>query len=319
MSAEARTGLPAYAALPRNADGIAVSWGLFGEDDELGTVNLLDAAAVRRGLAAAVDGAVHSLNWQVDLPRPNPFRPTPQRVQLAKRGTSRDDYLEPLYLQFSTQWDGLRHVGLPSSGFYNETSAGRVDDPGEDVLGIHRWAEHGIVGRGVLLDAAAAFAEAGRAFDPMTVETISVEDLDTIAARQRVTLEPGDILLVRTGWIEAYEALDQSAREALDVNMTVAGLEPSERMAAWLWNHGVAAIAADNTGVEPMPLVEGFPLGALHGYLIAGLGMPYGELFRLDGLAAACRAASRWTFLFTAAPLNVRGGVGSPANALAVT
>ena len=46
--------------------------------------------------------------------------------------------------------------------------------------------------------------------------------------------------------------------------------------------------------------------------------MPIGEYFWLDGLADACAADGRWTFLFTSAPLNVSGGVGSPPNALAL-
>ena len=54
------------------------------------------------------------------------------------------------------------------------------------------------------------------------------------------------------------------------------------------------------------------------GRIIPGFGMPLGEFFWLDDLAAACAADGRWAFLFASAPLNVRGGVGSPPNGLAV-
>lgn len=56
----------------------------------------------------------------------------------------------------------------------------------------------------------------------------------------------------------------------------------------------------------------------LHRRLIPGFGMPIEEFFWLDDLSAACATDRRWSFLFASAPLNVPGGVGSPANALAI-
>ena len=56
----------------------------------------------------------------------------------------------------------------------------------------------------------------------------------------------------------------------------------------------------------------------MHRVLIGLLGMPIGELWHLDPLAAACAADRRWSFLLTAAPITVVGGVGSLANAIAL-
>jgi hypothetical protein len=56
----------------------------------------------------------------------------------------------------------------------------------------------------------------------------------------------------------------------------------------------------------------------LHPVLLAGFGMPIGELFDLEDLAAQCTKAERWTFFFTSEPLNVVGGVASPPNALVI-
>jgi hypothetical protein len=75
-------------------------------------------------------------------------------------------------------------------------------------------------------------------------------------------------------------------------------------------------VAADNVAFEAHPIDSGPE--SLHRFLIPGFGMPIGEYFWLDGLAAACARDHRWTFLFTSAPLNVLGGVGSPPNALAL-
>jgi hypothetical protein len=75
-------------------------------------------------------------------------------------------------------------------------------------------------------------------------------------------------------------------------------------------------VVTDNPAVEQTP---GDPaVGSLHRRVLMSLGMPLGELFDLDTLAARCAADGRWTFAFTAAPLPLVGGVGSTANALAV-
>ena len=60
------------------------------------------------------------------------------------------------------------------------------------------------------------------------------------------------------------------------------------------------------------------PFGFLHRVLIGSLGMALGELWHLDDLAADCAADGACEFFLTSAPLNVRGGIGSPPNALAL-
>jgi hypothetical protein len=102
--------------------------------------------------------------------------------------------------------------------------------------------------------------------------------------------------------------------------MSQPGIAPGDDMVAWLWDHRVAAIAADNCGVERMPVVDRSSVhGFLHPTLIAGLGMALGELFFLDDLASHCERTGRYTACFMSAPMNVPGGVGSPGNALAIT
>lgn len=309
--------LPTYAQLQARTDAPPGSaWHVFGPDDELGTINLLDNRSVLAAAGEIRTGDVFALNWRVDLPSPNPWRDTPQRTQVAG-GDARDDFLTPFYLQFSTQWDGLRHVGLPE-GFYNGIPADVVDDADSTTLGIQGWAERGIVGRGVLLDVARHAELMGRPIDPSTRFCITPELLDATADTQGVTLGAGDILLIRTGWVRWYETLEQDARAAaMAADAAQVGVEPSERIAGWLWDKHVAAVAADNLAVEVTPL-DMTPGNFLHYRIIGGFGMPIGELFRLEHLAAFCADVRRWSFLFASAPLNVPGGVGSPANALAI-
>jgi len=82
----------------------------------------------------------------------------------------------------------------------------------------------------------------------------------------------------------------------------------------------------DNADIYRL-FVMGFPVeqfhvhslsGFLHFNLLPLLGMPLGELFDLDPLAAECERAGAWDFLFVSAPINVRNGVATPPNAVAI-
>lgn len=311
--------LPSYDELRARTDGApaGTAWGVFGDDDEIGTINLLDSGRVLAGLAEARLGEVHSLNWDIGMPAPHPYRVVPVRVQTGAGTFARDDHVEHLHLQFSSQWDGLRHINLDGT-FYNGVDAATVDDPDSTVLGIQHWSRRGIVGRGVLLDVARHCAATGRPIDVGDTFGIDVALLDEVVAAQGVTIETGDILLVRTGWAGWFEGLEPAQRGARFTQTSgQPGLVADESTAAWLWDHHVAAVAADNMAVELAPL-DMVPGRFLHFRIIPGFGMPLGELFWLDDLAAACAADRRWTFLFTSAPLHVVGGVGSPPNALAI-
>ena len=83
-----------------------------------------------------------------------------------------------------------------------------------------------------------------------------------------------------------------------------------------LWNWHVAVLACDNPAVEVMP---GDPaVGSLHRRLLPLLGFAFGEMLDYTVLAEELKRRGRWSFMFTAVPLNLPGGVGSPANAIAI-
>ncbi len=310
--------LPTYRDLLARTDAPpGTSWRLFGDDDQLGTLNLLTPEHAARSAALVRSGEVFSLNWNVELPDPSPFRQPPVRHQIGAGGFGRDDWLDRFYLQGSSQWDALRHIAHPRLGFYNGVAADRVDDPAGDALGIHHVARRGMVGRGVLLDVAGHQKAAGRPFRADECFRISADLLDEVARAESVTIEQADLLLVRTGWTGWYARLSQAERNDVGPATPQPGLEPVERTVEWLWDHRIAAVAGDNLSLECMPL--DFREGkCLHFWLIPCLGMPIGELWWLDDLAAACARDRRWTFQLVSAPLNVRGGVGSPPNALAI-
>lgn len=308
--------LPLFDELPLNDTlGLRYAWDVFGEDDNLGTINLLTPARVAAAAAEVRTGQMISLDLPLDLPSPPLFGRQPYRHEVfALSRNEMDDRLDNFHLQASSQWDALCHVRAREFGYWG----GRTDNPTNDHndLGIEHWANHGISGRGVLVDVGGFLAAEGRPLDPMTPVMISASLLAETLEAEGVTLQTGDVLCLRTGWVGAYKRLDLAGRTAYAAAPEMCGLRPDEDMARFLWNNHIAALCCDNPAVEPLP---GDPsIGSLHRRVLPMLGLALGEMFDFEGLAEASHADGRFTFLFVAVPLKVPGGVGSPANALAL-
>jgi kynurenine formamidase len=307
---------PRYRDLP---DGDAR--GVFGPSDRLGCLNLLTDERTRAAASLIRTGETFSLNGSiVDWPNPSPagrdVRPRPRHhVYELVPGIVFDDFIDGHYLQSGSQWDGFLHVRDPASGAWYNGNA----DPAQ---GIESWASRGIAGRGALLDLARWSEKTGDPVDWRARREFSAADLEACAAAQGLRIEPGTILLVRVGWEQGYarltaqERIEHAPEDPRD-RSPVPGLAPSDAIAELLWDWGVAAIACDNPSLEVTPYRVDLR-DSLHMLLLARLGMPIGELWLLDRLAAACDAGSRHEFFVASAPLHLPGGVGSPANAIAI-
>ncbi|MHA6622712.1 cyclase family protein [Pseudonocardia sp. DLS-67] len=325
---------PTYDELLARTDAPAGSaWGLWGGDDQLGTLNFLTPQRVVRAAGLVRTGTRFNLDFPVNAfePYPSGTRHPARHHTFANNPYHRDDWVDSFYLQSSSQIDSLRHVGHPEHGFYGGRAKEEITDDG-DTLGIQNYAQAGIVGRGVLLDVDRYLAAQGRPLQLNDPTAFDADLLDAVADAQGVRLEEGDLLLIRTGWAGRYLALTERERAALNSARSTPGLAQTEAVVRWLWDHRVAMVAADNTGVERFPaqdsdfVVDGLPKpergpdhnGMIHRPLIALLGMAMGELWALDELAADCAADGRYEFLLTASPLNLAGGAGSPSNAIAI-
>jgi kynurenine formamidase len=306
--------LVAFDDLPvLEALGLQHAWTVL--DRDLGTLQKCSEQTVQAALSSARSGTVVNLNLPITEPDPPLFgrSPVEHEIFYPDRNTL-DDRLDAFYPQSSSQWDGLRHVRAREHGFFG----GWTDafPAGGGPLGMEHYAEHGIVGRGLLLDVVAHRARQGRDYDPLSGETIHADELREIVAAQQIDLRPGDVLCIRTGWIEAYRALEVEARLAIAETIRVSGLAGSEDVARFLWDSHAAAVAADNPTVEVAP--GDAAIGSLHRRLIPMLGFAVSELLDLERLAGLCAADGRWDFLFVAVPLNIPGGISSPANAVAI-
>lgn len=331
---DSRDGLPSYAELFDRTDAPAgSSWGLFGDESDLGTVALLTPERVFAAAMLVRTGTVVRLDLPLDAFKVPlvPHRPKLVHSIISNGHNHRDDFVEQLFLQVGTQLDGLRHIRDETAGFYNGVADDEVSVD-NDRLGIGGWAKHGIVGGGLLLDVDRYFRSVfGRACDHRAGEQLGPQVLDAVLQAQGSVLRPGSILMIRTGWLTWYrQELNPQERAALGADLRCAGLAQSEEMLAWLWDRRISVVACDNPAVEALPTDtrspfvhansgrDGLRAGMLHPALIARLGLALGELWDLDELATLSNADGRFDAMVVANPLYLPAAVGSPANAVAI-
>lgn len=308
------SGRPRYRDLP---DGCA--WDLL--DADLGALSLLTPERAAAAAALVRRGDSFRLDLPLDLPDPPFFGREAMHHEIFHiLDNVLDDRLDNFFPQASTQWDGLGHFGHSARGYFPGRSAEEV----RDAPGVLAWTDRGVVGRGVLLDVARHTP-----VPPDEPFVVTADLLDATAAEQGVDLREGDVCCVRLGWVAWYRSLDADGRAQVSeasrsyLELRTPGLGPGREIAEWLWDHGVAALAVDNPGVEPFPVSAVLPPGAgvdetLHARVLALLGIPLGEFFDLDALAEDCARTGVYEFCFTSAPLRLPHGIGSPPNALAL-
>lgn len=183
----------------------------------------------------------------------------------------------------------------------------------------------GIAGRGILLDFFTFAQSVGKSYNPIEGYGISFDDLMACIQYQEdmsgknIEFLPGDILIIRCGYTHSYLKLGKDEERAVGQKLPPqgCGVEQDVRLLEWLWENHFAAVAGDSPGFESFPPKKdaGF---LLHEVLLAGWGCPIGEMLWLEDLALACASRKRYTFFVASSPLNVFGGVASPANMMAI-
>lgn len=291
------------------------NWGRWGTEDERGTLNFVTPEVVRRGAACVKRGAVFNLGLPLAADGPqigqggrvNPLHimtATEGRLGAAPDGPRYADDIIVMPLQCATQWDSLAHVYYGGQ-LYNGFPATNVTAGGAARDAIDRLGP-GIVSRGVLLDLARARGVERLA--PGLV--IGPADLEAAERAQGVRVESGDVLLVRTGHLSVFTR--DGDRVGYMRQMPGLGVACVE----WLHAREVAAIASDTNAVEVIPFEDPAVPLPVHALCIRDMGLTLGEMFDLDALAADCAADGVFQLFFSAPPLRVTGGVGSPVNPL---
>lgn len=334
------------------------TWGDWGADDELGRLNLVTPAKVLAGIAEVKLGRTFCLSLPLDYPGGqvlNPRRSPPVLKPTLRDGKPNMNYPlrcdDPtltdivsddqviLTLQYSTQWDSLAHVGqmfdadgdgVAEDVYYNGFRAGRdivgpvfYDAKGNQTpneapqgarhLGLEPMAKSCIQGRAVMIDLEAHFGRSGK--------IVGYEDLMGVLAQDKVTIEPGDFVCLRTGFAQLL--LEMNKKPDRDVLFaTTSALDGRDpKLLQWVTDSGLVALLADNYAVEASParpcLDDRCASLPLHAHCLFKLGVYLGEMWYLTELADWLRANGRTRFLLTAPPLRLPGAVGSPATPVA--
>ena len=284
------------------------NWGRWGDDDELGTLNLVTPAKSKAAAALVREGVAVSmaldLNTVQDELNANPFRHSVATGTFSGHEVAGDDYGVQYHGFAHSHIDDLAHFAHKGK-LYNGFGFDTIKPSGATKLGIHHL-KNGIFARGVLVDMpwlkGVDFLEPGTA--------ITIDDFTAWEKKTGVTVGSGDVLLVRTG---RWERVRQKGQ--WNFLQAAAGMHAS--VAKWLKARDVALIGCDGVS-DVMPSgVEGLA-NPLHELVLVGLGLRILDNLDLDQVAVAAKERQRWEFLFVGAPLRVVGGTGSPLNPLAV-
>ena len=282
--------------------------GRWGDDDQRGTLNLIDEAAVRRGAAAVRQGRSFSLAIPFDADGPQtggiPGRDNPSlemiAVNVAYTGdpdgfTTSDDRMA-MGVQAATHWDALSHVGYEGL-LYNATPDSVVSAAGAARLGIEHMGP--VASRGLLLDVARLHGVDH--FDDGY--PITGDDLDAAAAAAGVVVEPGDLVLVRTGHMHYLRIGEKDRYREVSPGLSTRSVE-------WFRDHDVAGVATDTLVLECFPGEDPAVLLPVHMIHLRDLGLAQGQLWHLDDLAADCAADGQFDVFLTATPIPLTGASG---------
>jgi kynurenine formamidase len=289
------------------------NWGRWGSADERGALNLLTPERVAAAARLVRDGVTISLSLPLNTIAAV-HNPMPADHHMTMLGTTAVD-TDPVHFikdyvgldyhnDGHTHIDALCHIAYEGR-LYNGRSEDVVTAEGAEVEAIETLKD-GLFGRGVLLDIPRVreveWLEPG--------DHIFASDLQRAEREQRVTVGEGDILLVRTGHVRRLAECGP-----WNTPQEKAGLHPSAM--EFVAVRGVAALGSDGNNDTAPSSTDGvgFPI---HVLAIAAMGIHLLDYLQFEDLRRQCERTGRWEFLFTAAPLRIVGGTGSPLNPVAV-
>ena len=315
--------------LPEHLEAIRAkvsNWGRWGDDDEIGTGNLLTPQAAQRGAAAVRSGRRFSLAVNLDLVGPQVGQP-PRRMNALRTMTSineRDEAAPGMWLgtddlvtmstAAGTHVDALSHITYDGFMYNGFPASNVIASAGAITCGVEKVPE--IVTRGVLLDVAQVHGVAGLdEVDPGYA--ITGADLDAAAELAGVTVVTGDAVLVRTGDMRHFLAGDRD-RYALGDQYRFPGL--SIHSIEWMRSHDVSAAFVDTYPYESFPPAspDWSDTLAVHMLHLRDIGLIQGQNWNFEALAADCAADRQYDMLLVAAPEPITGACSAPINPVAV-
>ena len=292
----------------------------WGPKDEIGRLNLMTPAS-RAAILARIDGGksydlavdfyVGMPSWQAagdppyqmwmtHTPKGNVVADSMQVGDAMNRHVSYTGSAVSMYAHMGTHIDALNHFGLNGKIWNGFTEEHYLGDRGWTVTGAEKLPP--IVARGVLIDVAVA---KGLSQLPDNYR-VTRQDLRAALTQQKITLEKGDVVLIRTGRMQHYEQA-----QAYMANPPGLSLDAATFLVE---DGGAMVVGADNLSFEAFPSeVEGNYL-PVHTYLLAQQGTPILELVDLEALSRD----KVYQFAFIGASLKFRGGDAAPIRPVAL-
>jgi len=289
------------------------NWGRWGDEDELGTLNLITPEVTARAASCVRTGKTFGLGLSLSEDGPQ-IGAVPGRINPVHRMTQvnaaffedpdairfSDDVVE-MGLQCATHWDALSHASYKGT-LYNGFPAESITEDGAARCSSDRIRT--LVSRGVLLDVART--KSVERLDGGYV--ITSDDLEQAA---RVDVRPGDVVLIRTGHIQLLASGDKRG-----YGMRAPG--PGMDAVRWFRRHDVAAAATDTMSFEVFPCEHDDLFFPVHLLDLVEMGMIQGQNFDLEELAADCADDGVYEFLLEATPDPFLKAVGAPVQPIAV-
>ncbi len=281
--------------------------GRWGDDDELGTLNLITPEKRVAAARLVTEGRVISLGRDLGFERTvTNTDPPVYRMQFSAWAEPLgflDSVLLTTHGLDATHLDALGHVNFEGA-LYNRRAAVDVVGPsGLSFASIHAMRD-GIVTRGVLLDVArsrgVSWLEPG--------DQVSPTDLERAEELAGLRIEPGDALFVRIGSYERDDALGQGEL------MPRAGLDAAS--VAWLHKRDIAVFSGDCAERMPSPYPR-MPL-PLHQIGLVAMGLVLLDNTDVAEISRVAAATGRSAFMLACAPLRLPGATGSHLNPLAL-
>ena len=309
---QARPSLETEADFLRAMEELS-NWGRWGPEDGLGAANFITPAKRRAATALVTEGLSISLAHDViqeDAVDGGTYLDR-QVLRVSDTGASdRYQYTGTYHGAIHSHLDAVAcHVMFEGTG-YNGVTREAIETTGGCPQGSIHELRDGIMTRGILFDATLL---PGRATPEGWLEpgdAITWADLEQLEQIEGVRVSEGDVILLYTGRWKRRAALG-----AWPTSEGVAGYQAD--VAYFLKERGVSFIGHDMyNDVSP----HGFPESVglpLHRLALVSLGVSIFDNLDFERLSEEARRLNRYEFLFTAAPLRVEQGMGSPLNPIA--
>jgi kynurenine formamidase len=279
----------------------------WGAADERGSGNHMKPESVLRAVKLIRTGEVFELGRALTAEMPfstgRRFEMEVKRTNMnagANRRGSNEEIVFTELGQVGAQFDGLTHQTIGDTLYNCVKVADVATRTGFTKLGVENVGS--LITRGVLIDVAAL---KGVAMLPDTYP-ISVDDLQAALRRQKLTLQPGDAVIVNTGWGRLWDS-DGGRYLKTNPGLTTAAAE-------WLVKQDPMLIGSDNGPVGVTPDPDPKLSNPVHQITLVVNGIHLLENLKLDELAGK----QIYEFALIVQPLKIKGGTGSTVAPIAI-